>query len=464
MVLGALQKCHYPCIVFKNIIVMKKTTVIEGKCHDRVLNGGFVFSRLIFGYILMTSNMLETLVAPFKKRGRSQSNSNGPCNYRSKMVHLLKSAASKTFWLAKFYKLITIRTMENSKKEKMIFSQLIKIIYKEAEENPVQIELLDVKKGGDSTNLKNALELPARTGAERIIKKQSLILEMSNNRVFCSKTMKDYQITFHDIYKTSSFINQCERILNQHKDFVDFLKKLYFEIIAIEEQKLDDFNNQGILNCLLSKKRPYLFYRHDITKNWGKLKDLSLEQQNIVSDIKREQYGKDIFTLAKELGNDNNTTLRENKKQCENEIKYIKSDIRLNYSLLNSTKYQSDEKRNKAIIECYEYQPYKMNKSLYVKNKGMGKFMLNELCKWYNDKYSAEINETRRLEKLEQKKLKYSERCSTTTLNRKLKIQEEGKIIIDLISKNVSLREIARRLNTSLATVQRRLKKLNSIL
>jgi hypothetical protein len=69
---------------------MKKTTVIEGKCHDRVLKGGFVFSLLIFGDILMTSNLIETLVATFKKRGHSQSNSNGSCNYRSKIVHLLK--------------------------------------------------------------------------------------------------------------------------------------------------------------------------------------------------------------------------------------------------------------------------------------------------------------------------------------------------------------------------------------
>ncbi len=78
---------------------MKKTTVNEGKSLDRVLNGGFVFSQLIFGYILMTSNMLKILVAPFKKRGHSQSNSNGPCNYLLQMAHLLQLGMSALSWL-----------------------------------------------------------------------------------------------------------------------------------------------------------------------------------------------------------------------------------------------------------------------------------------------------------------------------------------------------------------------------
>jgi Trp operon repressor len=351
--------------------------------------------------------------------------------------------------------------MENSKKEKMIFSKELKKIENNANNETLSIDLKQKLFDYPSLNQKNIDE----SNMDWSIKKYSIMNMVIQERIYSLKFLKRYKFSVKDVEILYTKIRLIEIFINQNVnriEFFDYCISRYFIVYDIENNKLKEHESKKLLDQLLTyKDNSFLKNKIVIDGLFEKKNKLYEEERNLDIKIFEIEDGKSKYEVNKLKKHKDFQGYYLRKDTISIEISELTNLIRKEYTFLAKKNYTKDEKQNKLFYEWFKSQARKQNKTFEFKSLTLAKAFLNVYCKWHNFKYLEEIELNRKSLRATRLKNNYELKHNTPKQIKADKIKAQQKEIQDLISQNISQREIALRLGIGKATVSRRIKDLH---
>lgn len=251
---------------------------------------------------------------------------------------------------------------------------------------------------------------------------------------------EEIQMIFNKYVRTVEIIDTFAHL----QEFSIYLYRKAKEVLEIEKQELEAYNNKSFLRKLLDNESMLSLHFKAINQTSRSLVIVENNIQQLFNDLKRR-----IITGAE---------LDAPRETLERSKEYYRD--RLDYLLI---KYKQTSEntlyRTRKYLRCsFDHKElhsieHVANPTISPRNLSTATFVLEEYCRWYNDRFTHEIEKAKKItlnvakqEKRQQLKL---------SSKQYIQKQERIQLIEPLLEENISIREIAKRTGLSNSTVQR---------
>ena len=278
-----------------------------------------------------------------------------------------------------------------------------------------------------------------------------------NNQFFYSSKANELNVSLTEINTTYNryitVVNVIENKLkiNENSDFVMDLYSEARQVIVDEKKEKIEFQNKGTLRKILDKNPIIQQQRDDIYQVTKSIYDVNSQRQILSKKIMDKEISvKDAQNEIDEL--------YFYKEKFEEHLINLSNRYR---QKIQSAKY----KRRRFLKKCFNINDLESEVpgnivTISYKTIEVGKFVIEEYCRWFNNKYEQEIKLKRKETINENKRIKRLEQKSETP---QIQLKKERTIQVEeLFVDGLSNRQIAKETNIPPTSVDRIIKELKS--
>ncbi|MEZ4936526.1 MAG: hypothetical protein R2799_02930 [Crocinitomicaceae bacterium] len=250
-------------------------------------------------------------------------------------------------------------------------------------------------------------------------------------------TEEDVHVTFR---KLVAYLKEIEKF-EEMDEFLNYLFEETKNVYEIEKSEYDEIYNGKLLDRLCHREKYFTTLKIELNDARIKVRDYEFQIDRYLNQLRRREIsGTEYETLTSKFLDNSDYW------------KYRFIDLKDKVKKMGST---SKQKRRSALKKCI---PPRILNGLIPLNKqtfapmsvGICEFVIDEYCRWYNNKYKPEIKAYQKHNKNTALRLK-REANSSASQKRKIRM----KVLVDYVESTLSIRKIAELTQIPLATVQR---------